>query len=110
MKKHISKEDILIFMNENRLTVDFYEIIWTYKSLANNLETSVYQIKKRFKELKAINAVYYGSMSFGCRGSYEYGCDCDNHLPIWGWRLNKDFIKNEMDKASKAIEEFFKTE
>lgn len=97
--KNITKEDILILMNENRHTINFYEILWSYGMIANHLETSVYKVRQRMNELKLIKAVYFGSMPHICDYDYEYGCQCENHLPYWGWRLMPDFIDETKYKA-----------
>jgi hypothetical protein len=86
--KKITKEDVLDLIVNNRLDIDFYEIMFSASLVAKMLETSIYQARKYLRELERENKIYYDKVQIGCDWDYEGGyCTCDNHLPIWGYRL-----------------------
>jgi len=100
----ITKEEVLSLMNGNRLTVDFYDVMFSIGMIADSLNSSKYQVSKIMNELRSEGLIYYGSYSGMCQPDYESGdCYCDNHLPVWGWRLNKKAIDESVDCVAPLL-------
>lgn len=81
----ITKEQLFQFMIENRLTADFYEMIFTSKFIASRLKTSVYQVRKYLKEL-----VNDGLIKYECKIMYDYGEYRQieyTSAPYWGYTV-----------------------
>lgn len=100
MKKYtiITKDDVLKLIKNKRLDIDFYQVMFSASLVAKSLNTSIYQAKKYLKELEKDEIIYYGSASIGCDWDYEgQYCTCENHLPIWGYRLT------EIKKDNKSV-------
>ena len=90
--KIIDKTQVLEFMIKNSLTADFYEILHTSKFIAKQLKTSRYQSLKYLRELKNEGKILYKSVIY-CQPDYETGdCYCENHLPVFGYIVNKKFL------------------
>ncbi len=97
--KKITKEDVLDLITNNRLDIDFNEIMFSASIVATLLKTSLYQARKYLRELERENKIYYDKVQIGCDRDYRGYCTCDNHLPIWGYRLV--VTKNEQQEELK---------
>jgi hypothetical protein len=90
--KKITKKDVLDLITNNRLDIDFNEIMFSASIVATLLKTSLYQARKYLRELEKENKICYGKVQISCNRDYSGYCTCDNHLPKWGYRLEGNKI------------------
>jgi response regulator of citrate/malate metabolism len=86
----ITKDQLFRFMIDNRLTADFYEILFSAKKISKYMNTSVYQARKYLRELSNEGKIKYECQIHHDYG--EYGVIEETYPPICGYRVKEEFI------------------
>lgn len=101
MKKYkkIDKDEMFNYMVTNRLTGDFYEVLFSASRLSKWIGISKYLARKNLIELKKENKIEYKCMIFHEYG--EYGKIEYTSQPICGFIINGKFL-NEAKNGEQS--------
>jgi hypothetical protein len=101
--KKINKEMVFQFMKTNRYTIDFYEVLYSARLIAQLLKTSVYQARKCLRQLKDEYKIEYQCQvhhDYGEYGKIEY-----TYPPICGYSVRKIFLSEGCKEGANDSEQ-----